>query len=327
MRTIMTIAILSALAPSAAWAQEACGQLQILNTVQMTRLPDGRDIIPVSLNGTPKNFLFDTGGSLTMLNDEVAEEMKLPNHLSRYQMYSLTGSISNKAARIENYVVDHMRGADVEIQLMPLPSRAFDGIMGLDGWIVLDLDVDFGTDKLNMFSPSHCPGRIQYWSAPAMAVMPLAMDGLHITVPVMVDGKQEQALIDSGATNSTLTIKEARRAFDLTMGNDEALEAGLLNGDASLKTYKNRFQTLAFGDITVKKPELELIPDAVGRNLSTRQLVGNRTKTDRDLVAAPDVIIGMDVLRKLHLYMSFKENKLYITDASVPAPAATTPAQ
>ena len=324
MRTVMTIAILSALAPTAAWAQESCGQLQIVNTVQMKRV-DGMDIIPVSINGAPKNFLFDTGGSLTMMTGQVAQELKLPTHESRFQMLDLTGNVSDKAVRIQNYIVGHMRGTDVEMQVAPMPNLGIDGIMGLDGWVVLDLDVDFGTDKLNMFSPNHCSGRIQYWSAPALAVVPITMDGLHITVPVTIDGKQETALIDTGASNSTLTIDEAKRAYNLTMGSDDAPEAGKLNGDASLKTYKHRFQTLAFGDITVKNPELELIPNAMGRNLSTHQLVGDRTKTDRDLVAAPDVLIGMDVLRKLHLYMAFKENKLYVTDAS--APAQSAPAQ
>ena len=33
----------------------------------------------------------------------------------------------------------------------------------------------------------------------------------------------------------------------------------------------------------------------------------------------PVLTIGMDVLRKLHIYMAFKENKLYLTPASAPA--------
>jgi hypothetical protein len=36
----------------------------------------------------------------------------------------------------------------------------------------------------------------------------------------------------------------------------------------------------------------------------------------------PDMLIGMDVLRKLHLYIAFGEAKLYVTDAAAqPAPA------
>ncbi|HUO03020.1 MAG TPA: hypothetical protein VMU31_09590, partial [Rhizomicrobium sp.] len=32
-------------------------------------------------------------------------------------------------------------------------------------------------------------------------------------------------------------------------------------------------------------------------------------------VSVPDVIIGMDVLRHLHIYFAAKEKRLYITDA------------
>lgn len=325
MRTLMTIAILSALAPTAAWAQEACGQLQILNTVQMTR-EGNMDFVPVRINGAAKSFLFDTGGSLTLLKQSTADDLKLPVQQGDIEMYDMTGKVARGQATVHEYIVGVMRGTDVAMQVVPRTPA--DGIMGLAGWIALDLDVDFGTDKLNMFSPSHCAGRVQYWTAPALAVVPISMDGLHMTIPVMLDGKLEQAEIDTGAQTSTLTIAEAKRVFDLTMGSADAPEHSMLNGDPSLKTYTHNFKTLSFGngDVMVKNPQVEIIPDVVGREAGTRQLVGNRTRTERDRFNAPDMLIGMDVLRKLHLYMAFKENKLYITDASAPV-AAATPAQ
>jgi hypothetical protein len=33
------------------------------------------------------------------------------------------------------------------------------------------------------------------------------------------------------------------------------------------------------------------------------------------------MILGMDILHHLHLYIAYKEKKLYITPASAPAPA------
>ena len=41
-------------------------------------------------------------------------------------------------------------------------------------------------------------------------------------------------------------------------------------------------------------------------------------------LAQPEVVIGMELLRKLHLYMAFGEKKLYITPASA-KPAAAPP--
>ena len=111
------------------------------------------------------------------------------------------------------------------------------------------------------------------------------------------------------------------------MGASDTPEAGYLNGDTSLKTYKHLFKTLAFGGVTVDNPELDLIPNAMGRDADRAQLVGDRTKTEKDLLDVPDVTIGMDVLRKLHIYMALKEEKLYITEASAAAlPAPVSPA-
>jgi hypothetical protein len=71
--------------------------------------------------------------------------------------------------------------------------------------------------------------------------------------------------------------------------------------------------------VTVNNPELTLIPNAVGRNMDKAQLVGDRTKSEKDLLNIQEMIIGMDVLRKLHMYAALSEQKMYVSQA---APAA-----
>jgi hypothetical protein len=57
----------------------------------------------------------------------------------------------------------------------------------------------------------------------------------------------------------------------------------------------------------------------------TASLEHNTRIPDKNLeIALPQVIIGMNVLRKLHIYIAYKEQKLYVTPA---APAADTTAQ
>jgi len=51
-------------------------------------------------------------------------------------------------------------------------------------------------------------------------------------------------------------------------------------------------------------------------------LQGSRVKTEKDFMDIPDMIIGMNVLRRLHLYIAFGEAKLYVTDASATAQPA-----
>jgi tetratricopeptide (TPR) repeat protein len=57
----------------------------------------------------------------------------------------------------------------------------------------------------------------------------------------------------------------------------------------------------------------------MGRNAGLTPLVANRAKTERDLVNEPELIIGMDVLRRLRLYLALREGKMYVSPSTGPA--------
>jgi hypothetical protein len=51
--------------------------------------------------------------------------------------------------------------------------------------------------------------------------------------------------------------------------------------------------------------------------------LGTRIREPDTEQGLPQVLIGMDILRHLHLYIAYREQKLYITPASAPdVPAA-----
>jgi hypothetical protein len=74
------------------------------------------------------------------------------------------------------------------------------------------------------------------------------------------------------------------------------------------------------------------VPDLVGtKDSDNGQQTGSRARRVDDDVDRPDMLIGMNVLNKLHLYIAFDERKLYVSEASTPpkpdeAPAATVSA-
>jgi hypothetical protein len=137
-----------------------------------------------------------------------------------------------------------------------------------------------------------------------------------------LDGREMRADIDTGASGTDLYRDTAKGFYNLTMGDTDTPEIGKLNGDADLKVYGHVFKSLSFGSIAVNNPHINIIPKEMGRDLSKVGLGGSRVRTERDLIDQPDLIIGMDVLRKLHLYIAMKEDKMYISDASgLPAPA------
>jgi predicted aspartyl protease len=325
MRIAISITALALLLPVTAAQAADCSALKIIDKIQMTRTSNGadEDLIPVVINGQTEKFLFDTGGERTQISRAAAETLKLPILQGNFQMLDVTGKVSRDAASAQQFQLGRMRGKDVSMPINPgLQGQAFDGIVALEVLRTSDIDVDFGTDTMNMFSTDHCDGAVVYWKAPAVAIVPIVWHGFHMSVPVTLDGRVMRADIDTGASGTDLYGDTAKGFYNLTIGDADTPEIGKLNGDADLKVYGHVFKSLSFGSITVNNPHIDIIPREMGRDLSKVGLGGSRVRTEKDLIDQPDLIIGMNVLRKLHLYIAMKEDKMYISDASgLPAPA------
>jgi predicted aspartyl protease len=324
MRKFIVPALLAALLP-ATGAKAADCSLKIVDKIQMERTSGiDEDLIPVVINGQPRKFLFDTGGERTQITRDAVTGLNLPVTQGNFQMMDASGKVSRDQASAQTFQFGHMRGSNVQMPVNPIQSQRFDGIIALEVLRASDIEVDFGTDVMNMFSTDHCDGAVVYWKAPAVATVPVVGHGYHISVPVMLDGHEVRADIDTGSTNTVLYADRAKGFYNLTLGDADTPEVGITNGDDNLKTYAHVFKSLAFGSIVVNNPHIDIIPRLVGRDLSKIGVQGSRVRTERDEIDQPDLILGMNVLRKLHIYIAVKENKMYITDASAAAaqPAA-----
>ena len=189
--------------------------------------------------------------------------------------------------------------------------------------------MDFAASKLNVISSDHCDGKVIYWPAQAAAAVPITVDNYHITVPVTVDGHNMTAIIDTGASTSSMRLDIATVAFGLTPKSPDMKPEGHLGSDEKAVIYRHAFKSLTFDGITVNNPRIVILTDVVNKNADHRMQTGSNTKRESDSVVLPQVIVGMDVLKRLHLYLALKENRLYVTPATMPAsaplPAAAGP--
>jgi len=317
MRSVILIAILTALPLSIARAQspvqvQACAPPKLLNQVQMSRAGHGEvDLIPVTVNGVPENFIFDTGGFLSQIGPSAAAALHMPIQTGGRELYDVRGVVSRDEAAADSFTVGRLTRTHVVLQLSPnvgaFDGSPIEGILALDVFAGADVDLDFGTDTLKLFSEDHCPGSVVYWQHPAMAVAPIILVRNHIAVPVMLDGHALNAVVDTGASDTALTQAAAKRIFDLTPGDTATPRYGELNGDPALPTYIHWFNNLTFGQVSVGGPGVLIIPDDKSRD------------STRETLAIPDLILGMDVLRNLHIYLALGEKKIYVTPASQPA--------
>ena len=112
---------------NAAWAAD-CKPLNIVSILDMTPIDrGGRVTVPISLNGTEKNFLVDTGGVYPQVTAQVAEELKLPQHHSPVEFYSEDGSLSRTAALVH---VHHGQVAGVRHEFADFAGRHGNHVSG-----------------------------------------------------------------------------------------------------------------------------------------------------------------------------------------------------
>ena len=282
--------------------------------------PSGVETIPISFNDKQWQFLLDTGGFFTQISSTVADELKLPRLASDVHLFAVNGNVSAQYTRVENFTLGRMRAASMD---MVVSTMGFDGIFAPTSFKAYDFEMDFASGKLNILSNDHCEGKVIYWPAQAVAAVPItvAAGDNHIIVPVTVDGREFRAVIDTGSSTSTIRVNDAERAFDLTPGSPDMAVVGYLDSEKSAPIYAHAFKTLTFDGVTVTNPKIRILTDIVNKNADHSEQTGNRALSVSADLTLPQVIVGMDVLRKLHLYLAMRERRLYLTEAGNPQPA------
>jgi hypothetical protein len=311
---------------------EECGPLNLLNAIQMAPFGNpGVMVVPDTINGTPKGLILDTGASETQIARVTAEDLQLPLHRRRTLSLDVNGNTSRGAALVGKLRFGNAQRKDIVLRVWPDPdfARALPlvaGVMSRDLLFDYDADVDFGTGLLKLFSKDHCFGKIDYWHPPAMAAMRITIRDGHVHVPVTLDGHAFDAVIDTGSQHSTISLPVARRMFGLSPGSPGVASLGPVNNDPALTGFVHTFGSLSFGSVMVLTPDMMILPDKVSRDGYMGWRTPDRAFLQDARRGLPEVMIGMDVLRHLHIYLAPDECNFYVSLASsTDTPAAAKP--
>jgi predicted aspartyl protease len=321
--------LIFALLSGTARADTACPPLTLVTSVDMHIGEDGRVYVPARIAGTPKSMLVDTGGFFTEITPPAVDELKLDTHHVGLELIGVAGDVTNLVARA-SFAIGNLHADNMDFMVMP-PVHQFApdvtdaaGILAPNLLSSYDVDLDFGGRKFNLLSQKHCEGKVIYWPADTVAVVDFAInsDG-HIIVPVTVDGRKFSAMLDTGATNTVFNLEVAKSAFSLTPGSADTPLRGSIEGSPGSTTYTHRFGALSLEGISVTNPAIELLPDLMrNRRMDPKDSLegGTRLADPSRAVGLGDMILGMDILHHFHLYIAYKEKKLYITPAATTAP-------
>lgn len=301
-----------------------CKPLQLITSVVL--MPSDHktaEFVPVKVAGISRYMLLDTGGAFTSLTSGFSDELGLERRHGNFEMYNAAGDYTSEFV-VSTLELGPLKADRVAFVIAPEVGfngeKQIGGILAPDILMHYDTEVDFGINKLTLLSQDHCEGKVVYWPAEAVAVVPMrVLYSGHIIIPVTLDGHELYAILDTGASGSTLSIPAAETYYGLKLGSADAPPVGDLLGKTNVKTYSHKFKTLDFQGIAVSNLQVDIIPDMLAGKFENKARTGTRLankKLDED---KSDMLIGMDVLKYLHIYIAYKEEKIYITPATVPA--------
>jgi hypothetical protein len=316
----LALGLLLMILATAAQAQD-CAPAKLLATVRMQDAEPASNIrtVPVTLNGVTRHMVLDTGGAITQLSRDTIEDLKLPTQSSAAAAYDINGRVSRRFAMVKDFTFGDLHRSDAALMVWPDPARPYAGELAQDMLQPYDVDVDFATGLLKMYAKGGCPGPTG-WAPTTRTEM--HNKGWHLHIPVTLDGHSYDAIFDTGSRHTIMRLPTARRDFGLDPDSTGMEPYRGINGSSFLDGSLHKFSRLTFGNITMDQPEVLIIPDVMNHNADRSPMARNRAYLHNADLILPELSLGMDVLKHLHLYLAFGEQALYLAPANAVPGAA-----
>ena len=277
--------------------------------------PVSRPIVTGTLDGQNQRLIVDTGGVVSMLAWKTVRDLRLNEHyLNNKTIYMLNGSSAKYAVNVGDVRFGALAIPRVSFVVMPSDwtFTDADGTIAPDLFSKYDVEFDFGANRMRLFSPDGCSGPAPDIRSRFVA-LPLWSDSHALMhVRANVDGTDMDAVIDTGSGQSILRQDEADSVLGRPVKESELVHAGTGTSNG-WDFYRAPFHALRFGHVLVKEPDLFIMSDKLAQ---VRYFGTLKHYRHVEAVEPPQLIIGMSVLRKLRLYISYKTNTLYAAAAT-----------
>jgi len=291
---------------------------------------DGRLFVNGSINDQAVRFMIDTGSFYTFLSSKSADRIGLKYHANGDDIISLGDKQKVKVAK-----VDHWKLGDVKVNgtEMGVEDEDFgdgvDGLLGPDVFLHYDIEIDAANSTLTYWQPAACLDGSAYWSPDNYQSVPLKVTAdSHIQIPVTVNGKTAPALLDTGASVTSLSGVLAK---GLGIHRDTpGVVATSDNADA--KRYED-FSSYRISSIAIGGEEMRNYPIWIIWGMAN-ELESHRWSKldfdphlDSDWEAPTLMLLGMDFIIHNRIYISYQNHFLAFTPYSArdssAQPAAT----
>jgi predicted aspartyl protease len=301
-RAVLALLGVMAAVPAAHAEANACKYLSIGELKLRFQGDNFQPVVEGSINNSPATMLVDTGSSASMLTPTVVERLDLPLRMTGTHAEGIGGATRLYSARLSEFGIGpaHIQRANLRVigDMGVMPG--FDAIVGADFLLQSDLEISLAEKAVRFFRPKDCndDSFLAYWTKEAV-VVPLAGrfgDSRNHTFTVELNGVKVDAMLDTGATRTTVFESAARKA-GVSAAHASSRNAGSANGIGSdiVAQRSAIFSTFAIGGETIRDAELLIGPD------------------QNTFGAHIDMLLGADFLRSHRVLFAMGQRQLYIT--------------
>jgi len=245
-------------------------------------------VFDVTIDGHPIKAAFGSGERIAEISPELMPALALERGSSQ-------PPFSKGSAKILKMQIGNLTFGEIEAEPLSDETALPSGVqlsLGPQVFGNLDMEIDLSRNRLALFKSDHCPDQVVYWAKEWFAMPYQLLGDATPGVQVEVNGH----LMDAGLHLAT--------AFtNITPAKAWGVQAEESHGGYVL-------DRLAFDGVALRHVT------AGSLRVSIKENTGEISHTDAKTWHLPDLMIGRNELKNLHLFVSRNDKKVFFTLAS-----------
>ncbi len=256
-------------------------------------------IVQGTINGIPAALILDTGATGMALTETALHRLDLKTDDKHvFTSHGIGGQSQAFAGVLHDFEIGGIHVPDHPVSVLPNTSQiarqqAVDGLFGVSILSVFEVDLDFPHHVVTLYAGRICPDTVvPPWKTPFEIIDASKSVRGRFIVPVELDGKQLNALIDTGA-EASIVAADVVASLGVTQAALQAAPHAVLvgTGPQTATAYAHVFQQIRIGDDIGLHPML-LVTERAEPNI--------------------DMILGADYLKNHHLWMSPYTKRVFV---------------
>ncbi|MDT4967922.1 MAG: hypothetical protein QOJ64_2659 [Acidobacteriota bacterium] len=256
-------------------------------------------LMRVSVNGSrPLKFIFDTGASVSVINQSLATELGL-NAKGQASGDATGGKIQVSLIRGVSLSV---QGAEVSNQVfasMPIPKPPgfeFDGVIGFDFINQFVVEIDYRNKTMSMYDPH------TYTYSGRGEVIPLILAGRRIPLArtsITLEGHtpvEARLEVDTGADGTFVITSPFVKKHGLLAAVSKTIQGDRRGAGGEEKVLIGRVKAVQLGRFTIENPPVAFSLDTEGAGASE----------------ANDGVIGGEVFRRFKVIIDYSRKRMIL---------------